>query len=366
MKKQLLLILMIVALVTQGVFADATKFYLAVEGLNVKATNKLKREIDQLELQTFVVQKSDLKSVKKLIKKYRLGQGIQEELEMEMAIVNLVEKARLGNRIKEIGYQVEENATFLAARKLYLGTLKTKLDLELAQLIYDNQLAAFNADKVKWQNGTISETDYLKATKQFDKVTNDLELAKIDYNKMYGKLRTLLNGDVEVNSEPARLSPLAPLSYYNGLIDHRFEVQLPKLKAEIIDLDLPFYTKRFLAVPAIKRQYDEMVVDRESYQLDIKQKRYEIKKEIQQARLEIQQAALKVEILATKLTDLRARLTQLEALYDKGIISKQKLNDFKVTVKQLENGYYLKSCDLNNKRIALGMAISAGPAYEEE
>ncbi len=366
MKRKLLLTIIILIFTLQGAFADATKFYLAVEGLDVYSVNKLKREVDQLELQTFVAQKSNLKSAKKLIKKYRLGQGIQEELETEMAIANMVEKAKLGNRIKDIGYQVEENATFLAARKLYLGALKAKLDLELAQLVYDNQLEVFNADKVKWQNGTISETDYLKATKQFDKVNNDLELAKIDYNKMYGKLRTLLNGDVELVSEPARLNPLAPLSYYNDLIDHRFEIQRPKLQAQIIDLDLPFYTKRFLAVPAIKRQYEEMVVDKKSYQLDIEQKRYEIRKEIQQARLEIQQATLEVKTLATKLTDLRARLTQLEVLYDKGAISKQKLNDFKVTVKQLENGYYLKSCDLNNKRIALGMAISAGPAYEEE
>ncbi len=366
MKRQLLLIIIVLTIVAQISFGDAAKFYLAVEGLNVNDVNKLKRELDQMELQSIIMQRGDLKATKKLIKKYKLGQGIEEELQFNIAIANMVEKTKLANRIKELGYQVEENATFLAARKLYLGTLKAKLDLELAQLILDNQLEIFDAEKVKLQNGTISETDYLKSTKQFEQATNDLELAKIEYGKMYDKLRNLLNNDVEIVSEPPRLSTLAPLVYYEQLIDYRFEIQRPKLQNEIIDLDLPFYTKRFFAVPALKRQYEEMLVDQKSYQLDIEQKRYEIKKEIQLARLEIQQATVEVKALATKLADLKARFVQLQALYDKGVISKQKLNDLKVNIKQLENGYYLKACLLNNKRIALGMAVSVGPAYEEE
>ncbi len=358
--------LLIIALATQVTFADATKFYLAVEGLNVKTTNKLKREVDRMEVQSFITQKNDLEAAEKLIRKYNIGQSIEEELQFDIAIGTMVEKAKLGNRIKDIGYQVEENATFLAARKLYLGTLKAKLDLELAQLIYDNQLVVFNGDKVKWQSGTISETDYLKATKQFDQVANNLALAKIDYDEMYGKLSNLLNSDVEIVNEQPRLSKLAPLSYYQKSIDYRFEIERPRLQAKIIELELPYYSKRFLAVPAIKRKYKEMLVDNEGYQLDIEQKRYQIKKEIQQARLEIQQDMLQIQSLQTKLTDVQARLMQLQDLYDKGVISQQTLNDFKITVKKLENGYYLKSCALNNKRIALGMAVSAGPAYKED
>ncbi len=366
MKKQLLLMLVFLTLATQVAFADAVPFYKAVDGVNVKAVNKLKREVDRMELQSYIKQKNDLKALKKAIRKYKLGQNLESDLEMEIAIVNIVDKARRANRIKEIGYLVEENATFLGARQLYLGALKAKLDLELVQLIYDNQLAVFEGEKTKLSNGTISETDFLTANNHFSQVVNELSIAKINYDEMYGKLRNFLNNDVEIVVEQPRITPLAPLDYYEKSIDYRFEIEQPRLLTEIIDLDLPFYTKRFLVVPAVKRKYKEMLVDKQGYQLDIERKRYQIKKEIQLALFDIQQDINAINTLSTKLADLRARLTQLQALYDKGVISQQKLADFKVDLKRLENGYYLKSCVINTKRIALGMAASVGPAYEEE
>ncbi len=366
MKRKLMLLVLVVLVISQLSFAEPLKFYAAVEGLAIYQENDLKKEVDFLTLQSIIGQRSDLLAMRQLLSKYKLGEGIVEEFDNNVAIGAMVDKTRLANRIKQMGYDVEQNATFLAARQLYLATLQAKLDAELAQQSYDNALAAQQADEIKRQSGIITENGYLQSVAQCQQAANDLALANINYDRLYGKLANLLHNDVIVEVEQPRLSELPPIEYYYGLIDNRLEVQQPKLQIEIIDLDLPFYTERFLAVPELKRDYDALIVDKKGYQLDLEQARYQLKKEIQTAYIDIEQAIVEIETLELKLSDVKARLVQMEALYQQGTVSKQQLDDFKVNVKQLENGYYLKSCALNNQRIALQMAVSVGPAYQED
>ncbi len=366
MKRKLMLLLAVLLIVSQFSFAEPLKFYAAADGLDVYQVTELKSEVDFLSLQATIAQRDDLMTMRRLVNKYDSGLGLVEGFRTDLAIETMVDKNKLANRIKKIGYNVEQNATFFAARQLYLATLKAKLDAELAQLKYDNALSKKQADEIKWQNGTITENDYLKSSQLSQQAANDLASANINYDTVYGKLTQLMHNDVVVEAEQPRLSALAPLDYYYGQVDNRFEIRQAELQIEIIDLDLPLYTERYLAVPELKREYDALLIDKEGYQLDIEQARYKVKKEVQAAYIDIEQAIVEVEALSLKLSDIRARLAQMETLYQQGVISQQQLADFRINVKQLENGYYLKSCLLNNKRIALQMAVSAGPAYQEE
>ncbi len=363
MKKKFLLIILVLTFSCQFIVADSLPFYQAVDGLRVYQVNRLKREIDGLALNSAVAQQSDLKAARKLIKKYNLGQGIEEELEFNIAIANLVDKMRLANRIKDMGYAVEQNATFLAARRLYLATLKAKLDCELAQLQYDNRQAQLTGDVVKRDNGMISEIDFALSQSETEQAANDLALAKIEYDRLYGKLKQLLGNDVSIAVEQPRLSELASEDYYYSTIDNRFEIARAQIQIDIVDLDLPFYSDKYLVVRNIRTKYGALLREKNSYQLEIERQQFLIKKEIQQAMLDVKQSISEIENLQIQLADLRSRLNQMETLYAQGLISRQMRDDFKVNLKRMENGYYLKCCQLNNQRIALGMAVSVGPAY---
>ncbi len=363
MNKKLLIVGALVLLSFQLSFGEALKFYRAADNMSVYQQTALKREIDVLSLQSIMAQQSDIKAGLRLINDYQLGQGIVEEFQTELALTTLLDKAKLANRIKQAGYKVEQNATLLAARQLYLAVLKAKLDTELAQLEYDNAQDIQAAEQIKRQHGIITELDYLRVVNQAAAAGNSLKLAQIEYDKTYGKLVNLLHGDVLIEVEQPRLSALPPVDYYLAQIDNRLEIQQPQLQTEIIDLDLPLYSKRFLVVRDIRRDREALLLDRERQQLLLDEARHQIKKEVQAAYLSVEQMINEVASLTTKLADLRTRLDQMELLYRQGVVSQQKLNQFKITVKQLENGYYLKACALNTQRLALQMATSVGPAY---
>ncbi len=349
----------------QPLIADALPFNLAVDNMDIYAENALQRQIDSAALQEAVDIENSLKQSRGLMKRYDIKQTNDYQLKFDIIQNTTLEKTKIGNQLKEYGYRIAENANFLAARKLYLGALSAKLDCELEQLKFDHRQRRFERDKARYQTGNISELDYLLAEQRFLLSEQALQNARVEYDKMYQKLTVHLNGEVEVVAESPRVTPLQDVDYYVALANNRFDVRSPQLQIAMIDLDLPYYDHpKYLNRSDILEDYEALLRDRREYAFTEEQNKYNIEKEIENAYIDIAQTLLDLETLDEKRADVKSRWQQLQDFYVQGMIAEQKLDEISEAYKQIDNAYQLTAVSLNNKRMALAMATSVGPAYE--
>ncbi len=363
--KRAFTLLTVLLLSLQMVGAEALPFYLAVDQMDVYAENALSRQIDSAALQEAVTSQNDLKQLRGVMKRYNIKQSNNYQLKFDILQNTTLEKTEIGNQLKNYGYRIAENANFLGARKLYLGALSAKLDCELQQLKFDHHKRRFAQDEVRYQSGTISELDFLLAQQKFLLQQQALAAAELEREKMYEKLKAMLNCDVEVLPEQPRLTPLLDLQHYVALTKHRFDLIGPRLKIKMIDLELPYYDEpKYLRRSDILEDYEALSRDRRQFALELDQSGYAVKKEIENAYIDVKQTMLDLDTLDKKRTDVRLRWQQLQELYNQGMIAEDKLDEISEAYKKLDNGYQLMVVGLNNKRIALAMATSVGPAYE--
>ncbi len=363
--KRAFTLLIVLSLSLQMVGAEALSFYLAVEKMDVYAENALMRQIDSAAVQEAVAIQNDLKQSRGVMKRYNIKQSNDYQLKFDILQNTTLEKTEIGNQLKNYGYRVAENANFLGARKLYLGALSAKLNCELEQLKFEHHKRRFAQDEVRYQSGTISELDYLLAQQIFLLQEQALAKAEVERDKMYEKLKTMLNCDVEVLPEQPRTTPLLDLEHYMAATKYRFDVVGPQLKIKMVDLELPYYDEpKYLRRDDILEDYEALLRDRRQFVLELDQNGFAVKKEIEDAYIDIKQTMLDLETLAKKRTDVKLRWQQLQALYDQGMIAEDKLDEISEAYKEIDNGYQLTVVSLNNKRIALAMATSVGPAYE--
>lgn len=353
-----------VALVSQFVMADPLTFGQAALKLDVYETSKLKRDIDNLALQNAVTIQNDVQSSIDLMNDYNIRQSKPEALELKIIANTTLDKTRLGNQIKDMGYLIEENATFLGFRKLYLGAFSAQKTLELEQLKYANQQHIYSAEQVKHDKGMITSLQLKQSEQALIKAENAVKLAQIDFDGIYAKLNNMAHGEVILSAETAKVDAMQPIDYYLNFIDNRFEIKSLVIKNQIKALELPYYEEEYNFTNAqIVEDYDAIKDDIKLNELNIEQQRYAIKKELQQAYIDIEQATNQLSTLKQKLTDIHARYQQMQVLLDKGYISQAELNAFKVNIKQLDNAYQLASISFNTKRLAFTYATSVGPVY---
>ncbi len=140
MQKRIVATVCVLVMLLQTTFAESVYLYEALPNLDIIVENKLKSEMDESDLKSAITIQRNTKQGLDLVELYQIAQTKKSLLRMKIGANTTVEKTKLGNKIKRLGYNLARNSTELAVQKLYLGTVSAKLNQELAQLKYDNQI----------------------------------------------------------------------------------------------------------------------------------------------------------------------------------------------------------------------------------
>lgn len=267
---------------------------------------------------------------------------------------------------------VTRNSLLIGLRGLYLGLYSAdndyKLKLEKLQLAQNIN----NQDKVKLQNGMISDIDKAESDYNLLKAQKDADAAKRSYDNMLRSFDSFLGISLDtkfdeiIYEEQYSPSALKQLDYYvdKGLAG-RLDISgvekqrtLLEKKKEIMD--------RFplsLNTVSARKDYDNLQRDIESQKLKIEKAKLDVEKGIKDAYVEVSIAGKKVEDLKRTLDLQENTLESTKKKFQAGFISKTMLDQLEIGVEELENGYKAMVFDYNTKLMKLENAAGLGPAY---
>lgn len=365
MKHKILIFLSLLSICSVS-FADTINLSQAIERLPIKAENKLQRQIDLMDMQLAVDVENGNRSYTELIKEYDLADSQESALQRKIASEISVEKTAIGNQMKDLQYNLEENVAQLKLRAAYVAALSAKMDTELKQLHLEAATRDYQLAEVQYQRGDITSADFEVKKIALNNAEIEKRLADVNYKKFREELNAMVGAEVLIAPEAAQTVDLADLDYYKSKAGNNIRVRIPQLKNEMIQLETPFYENRYLQKnPRIARANDDLWRDYDFNKLDVKAARLEIEQDIDRAYTDVSATILKVKNLETDLNASKDRLVQMEQLEKSGTISQKRVYDFKIEQKKLENAYLLSAFDLNSKRQALMYSISIGPLYQE-
>jgi hypothetical protein len=173
---------------------------------------------------------------------------VQMLLTMQKEFMPFVQRFGWQMSLKE--KELTENALVLALRDLYLGLYSTSKNCDILEKKLELENKKYNANKIRFENGLISEIESEESQYQFLKAQKNLESAKRDFENMRRNFNSFLGVPIDTEydellfEELKRDVRIQPLEYYlEKALENRLEVIVLEGQIEMTELQISIYEK---------------------------------------------------------------------------------------------------------------------------
>ncbi len=289
-----------------------------------------------------------------------------QEFQMTMAKDLAMKKAKLGNKLKKKGYQVEKNAKIIGAYLFEIDYVREALAVKL--LSKKNELLDVQLFQVlsEYSVGRKIEQDLDIARAELKSNKAQLELKRISAEGKLDMLEEYLGVEVSIDTDrflERRSLPTA--EYYLNHIDARVEVAKCDIINALNTLDIEHYEAGYKVLDSGEE------IDKKSLEIDIEKNNLQRKIEEGKIRDEILKAQEDFYI-AVKSYDLahsaegmaKQKLEDVKVLYDLGKVTKPQLLKAEIGFIEASNNRVMAAMNAKIISKKLLFAASAGPSYE--
>lgn len=286
----------------------------------------------------------------------------------------LPEQMKLSWEINRSSRAITRNSMIIGLRGLYLGLYSADSNIKLEQKKYELAEKIYQQQKIKYQRELISDLEYAEAEYNLSVAESALVASQRNYENMLRSFNTYIGlepntaYDEVIFDEEYNDTRLKEPDYY---VKRAFETRLDIFSAEKM-LSLDEHKKaifdRFpysMNTESVKRDYEDLVLDIETRQMQLESLKLEVEKGIRSAYVEVVAAGKNVVSMKKKLELQADSLKNTNELYKAGLISKNVLDQAEISYIVFENSYRSVLFDYNTRQIKLEYASGLGPAYQE-
>jgi uncharacterized protein (UPF0335 family) len=295
---------------------------------------------------------------------------VQMLLTMQKEFMPFVQRFGWQMSLKE--KELTENALILALRDLYLGLYSTSKNCDILEKKLELENKKYNANKIRFENGLISEIESEESQYQFLKAQKNLESAKRDFENMRRNFNSFLGVPIDTEydellfEELKRDVRIQPLEYYlEKALENRLEVIVLEGQIEMTELQISIYEKNRVneTYTNVQKDYNEALRQLENLKAQLEQTKIDIENEIKSAYIEIKKEGYNLQSLNDTLNMQEKNYQRLQNQFEQGFIAKLIIDEVKMGLEELKNGIDLAMYVYNTKIMKLEEAAGLGPAF---
>lgn len=295
---------------------------------------------------------------------------VQMLLTMQKEFMPFVQRFGWQMSLKE--KELTENALVLALRDLYLGLYSTSKNCDILEKKLELENKKYNANKIRFENGLISEIESEESQYQFLKAQKNLESAKRDFENMRRNFNSFLGVPIDTEydellfEELKRDVRIQPLEYYlEKALENRLEVIVLEGQIEMTELQISIYEKNRVneTYTNVQKDYNEALRQLENLKAQLEQTKIDIENEIKSAYIEIKKEGYNLQSLNDTLNMQEKNYQRLQNQFEQGFIAKLIIDEVKMGLEELKNGIDLAMYVYNTKIMKLEEAAGLGPAF---
>lgn len=295
---------------------------------------------------------------------------VQMLLTMQKEFMPFVQRFGWQMSLKE--KELTENALVLALRDLYLGLYSTSKNCDILEKKLELENKKYNANKIRFENGLISEIESEESQYQFLKAQKNLESAKRDFLNMRRNFNSFLGVPIDTEydellfEELKRDVRIQPLEYYlEKALENRLEVIVLEGQIEMTELQISIYEKNRVneTYTNVQKDYNEALRQLENLKAQLEQTKIDIENEIKSAYIEIKKEGYNLQSLNDTLNMQEKNYQRLQNQFEQGFIAKLIIDEVKMGLEELKNGIDLAMYVYNTKIMKLEEAAGLGPAF---
>ena len=295
---------------------------------------------------------------------------VQMLLTMQKEFMPFVQRFGWQMSLKE--KELTENALVLALRDLYLGLYSTSKNCDILEKKLELENKKYNANKIRFENGLISEIESEESQYQFLKAQKNLESAKRDFENMRRNFNSFLGVPIDTEydellfEELKRDVRIQPLEYYlEKALENRLEVIVLEGQIEMTELQISIYEKNRVneTYTKVRKDYNEALRQLENLKAQLEQTKIDIENEIKSAYIEIKKEGYNLQSLNDTLNMQEKNYQRLQNQFEQGFIAKLIIDEVKMGLEELKNGIDLAMYVYNTKIMKLEEAAGLGPAF---
>ena len=295
---------------------------------------------------------------------------VQMLLTMQKEFMPFVQRFGWQMSLKE--KELTENALVLALRDLYLGLYSTSKNCDILEKKLELENKKYNANKIRFENGLISEIESEESQYQFLKAQKNLESAKRDFENMRRNFNSFLGVPIDTEydellfEELKRDVRIQPLEYYlERALENRLEKTVLESQIEMTELQISIYEKNRVneTYTNVQKDYNEALRQLENLKAQLEQTKIDIENEIKSAYIEIKKEGYNLQSLNDTLNMQEKNYQRLQNQFEQGFIAKLIIDEVKMGLEELKNGIDLAMYVYNTKIMKLEEAAGLGPAF---
>ncbi|TYQ18061.1 UNVERIFIED_CONTAM: outer membrane efflux protein [Acetivibrio alkalicellulosi] len=267
---------------------------------------------------------------------------------------------------------VTQNALSLGLRDLYLGLLAASRNYDISLRKLGLEEKKFNANKVRLEQGLISQIEFEEAKYHILKAEKDSEGALRALENMKRTLNSFIGAPIDncyeefLYNDLRRNLRLQPLEYYiEKALEQRMEIKNKEKEIEIKKLEISILEKNRVheTFVRISKQYSDALRELELLNAQLQQAKLDIENEIKSAYIEIKKEGYNVQTMSDTLRMQIRNYERIQSQYNQGLIPKLIVEEVEIGIDELRNGVDFTIYNYNSKIMNLEEAAGLGPAY---
>ncbi|AUG56610.1 MAG TPA: TolC family protein [Ruminiclostridium sp.] len=270
--------------------------------------------------------------------------------------------------------ELTENILILALRDLYLGLYSTWRNCDILKKKLNLESKKHNANKVRFENGLISNIEFEESQYRFLKTQKDFENAQRDFENMRRNFNSFLGVPIDTEydellfEELKRDVKIQPLEYYlEKALENRLEIVVLEGQIEMAELQISIYEKNRVneTYTKVRKEYNEALRQLENLKIQLEQAKIDIESEIKSAYVEVKKEGYNLQSLNDTLNMQLKNYERLQGQFEQGFIAKLVMDEVEIGLEELRNGIDLVMYAYNTKIMKLEEAAGLGPAFQE-
>ena len=298
----------------------------------------------------------------------------EPEMQMQMRLLKELTPERMKHawEISKISVTINENIMANTADSLFLGLYGAYQNVLLSEKFYELAKKAYEREKIRYDNGLITELDLkssfldMKESENgFVKAERNYENSHRQFNRLSGlpvDYRFLLIGTPWSNNNKIALSEDEAVA---NALANRMEIWDLQRQIRLIMQQIEIYRHKDVHRfhKNTKENFDKAIEQMEELKIKLLDTEYKIEKEIRQAYKELEISYLDLEMNKQRLLKQKNQLDNITNQYNEGQIPASVIEQIELAVSQMEFSVNISMITAMNKSDRLYRAISAGPGY---